>query len=120
SLLHVNADSFRKKNRRVKERQKTSAPHHAACEHALQFIEQVVDGLAMLHQNFVSGPVRHGIHPAGAGIQEEERNAEQQQQHAFTASEERNELKTAMATRLPQSRRNMRWPTHCQTVRQTD
>src|ERR1043166_5161547 len=79
SLLHVNADAFRKKNRRVKERQKTSASHYAACEPALQSIEQVVDGLAVLHQNFVSGPVRQGIHPAGTCIEEEERNTEQKQ-----------------------------------------
>src|SRR4051812_7700163 len=117
SLLHVNAYSFRKKNRRVKERQKTSAPQHAACEHGLQFVEQVVDGLAVLHQNFVSAPVRHGIHPAGTCIQEEKRNTEQKQEDAFTDLEERNELKIAMTTRLLQNRRNVRWLTHCPTVR---
>src|SRR5947207_433969 len=56
-LLHVNADSFGKKNCRVKKRQKTGGMQRTARQNGLQFIEQVGDSPAVLQEDFVGGPV---------------------------------------------------------------
>src|SRR6266550_8529565 len=117
SLFHINANSFGKKNRRIKQRQKTGGTQCSTCEHDLQFVEQKGHWLAVLQQDLVRGPIRKQIHPAGTRVQEKQRNAKQKQQHAFADFEERDELKIAMATRLLQNRRNVRRITHHSTLR---
>src|SRR6266487_5793557 len=117
ALLHVNADSFGKKYRRVKKRQKTRGTQRPAGEHGLQFIQQIIHCLAVFQQDFVSGPVRQGIHPAGPRVEEKQRNTKQKQQDTFADFEERDQPEIAMATRFLQNRRLMRQFTHSSTVR---
>src|SRR6266404_840012 len=117
ALLHVNANSFGKKNCRVKKRQKPRRTQRASGKHRLQFVEQIIHSPAVFQQDFVSGPVRQSIHPAGTHVQEKQRNTKQKQQDAFADFEERDELEIAMATRLLQNRRLVRRFTHSSTVR---
>src|SRR6266508_2094733 len=117
ALLHVNADSFGKKYRRVKKRQKTRGTQRIACENGLQFVEQIRHSLAVLQQDFISGPVRQSIHPPGTRVQEKQRNTKDQEQHAFADFEEGDQLKIAVATRLLQNRRLVRRISHSRTLR---
>src|SRR5207247_8078032 len=116
SLLQIHANSLGKKNSRIKKREKTRGTQGAAGEYCLQLVQQVSDGSAVLHQNFISSPVRNGIHPAGAHVQENERNTQQKQQHAFADFEQRAQLKRTMPPRLLQNRRNVRGITHYLTL----
>src|SRR5204863_8945362 len=72
ALLQVNADSFGKKYRRVKKRQKTRGTQRPTGEHGLQFIQQIIHCLTVFQQDFVSGPGRQGIHPATPRVQEKQ------------------------------------------------
>src|SRR5439155_18839604 len=78
ALLQINADTFGKENCRVKQRQKTCRAQRAACQHRLEFVEQEMDGFAVLQKEFVSGPVRN---PSGA-----------QQSRPFRSEEHTSEL----------------------------
>src|SRR5262249_7954165 len=92
ALLNVNADPFSKKNRRIKQRQKTSRPQPAVCKHRLQLVEQEGHRLAMLQQNFVGSPIRQGIDPASPRVQKKQRNTKHKQKHALADFEKRDQL----------------------------
>ena len=114
ALLHVNADSFGEKNCRIKKRQKTCGPQGAAGEHGLQFVEQIGNRLAMFQQNFVSGPIRQGIDPAGPRVEKKQRNTNNQEQRALGDFEERDQLEIANPTRALQDCRLMCRVVHSQ------
>ena len=109
ALLHVNADSFGKKNSRVKKRQKTCGPQRAPCEHGLQFVEEVGHSLAVFQQDFVRNPIRRRIHPAGPCVEKKQRNTQDQKQRAFGDFEDRDHLEIANPTRALQNRKLVRW-----------
>ena len=63
ALLHVNANPFGEKDRRIKQRQETRGPHCTVCKGGLEFVKQPDDGAAVLEQDFICRPVRLRIHP---------------------------------------------------------
>ena len=93
------------------------ARKRAARKHGLQFVEQIGDRLAMFQQDFVSSPIRQGIHPAGPRVEKKQRNTKNQEQRALGDFEERDQLEIANATRALQNGRLVRRFSHSRTLR---
>jgi len=90
-----------------KRRQKTGGTQHAAFEHCLQFVEQVGNRPAVLHQDLVRGPTRKQISSKRVRALGKQAKLQAKATARLCRFEERDELKIAMATRLLQNRRNV-------------